>query len=117
MISLMFVAAVSLADVEGAVGIDPAMCRVIHFAADGARTETAPRKPYRRPQSVAVRSSSSGGTSSSAVSVSSSSSTSGDGGGRGETRANINGRQISATYDPQGCTVVIDERPAQGARR
>ena len=116
MVSLTLAAAIlSLADIQAAIGADPAMCRVVRFTADGARTEQAPTRPFRPSagRSVSVRSSGSGG---SATSVSSSSASSG-GSATSSSRVVRDGVAITFDQDKQGCRVVIDERPAQGAER
>jgi hypothetical protein len=94
----------------GATPLDQAMCRVVRFAADGGRTEHPPTRPYVRPSPSGVSaSSSSSGPGSSSVSVSSRSS-----GDESVSRIVQNGRSITTTYDSKGCTIVIDDRPAQG---
>jgi hypothetical protein len=90
---------------------EDAQCRVVRYAADGERTETPPSPPYKRPPGVAVSAHSTGGSASS-VAVSSSSSSSGP----SVVRSRVGKRTITKTYDDAGCTVVIDERPDQGAR-
>lgn len=111
MIALAITASIAAASVSGLKPED-AQCRVVRFAADGARTETAPSRPYSRPSGVSASETSSG-RGSSRVSVSSSSSSD----GATVVRASVDGRTITKTYDDKGCTVVIDERPEQGAGR
>lgn len=101
------------ADASDTLGPQDSQCRVIRYAADGARHETPPSQPYSRPPGVSVSSSSSGdggARASSSVSASSSSS----GGGSAVARSQSDGRSITRSYDNDGCTVVIDERPARG---
>jgi len=101
------------ADVSDAPGPQDAQCRVIRYAADGTRHETPPSRAYKRPPGVSTSSSSSGGghaRSSTSVSASSSSS----GGGRSVAKSDDGRRSITRTYDDDGCTVVIDERPTRG---
>jgi hypothetical protein len=111
MIALAITASIAAASAAG-LGPDDAQCRIIRYAADGARTETAPSRTYSRPSGVSVNEASSG-RGSSRVSVSSSSSSD----GATVVRASVDGRTITKTYDDKGCTVVIDERPDQGAER
>lgn len=101
------------ADVSDALTPQDAQCRVIHYAADGARHETAPTRAYSRPSEVSTSSRSSGGghaRSSTSVSASSSSS----GGGQSVAKSDDGRRSITRTYDDDGCSVVIDERPTRG---
>jgi hypothetical protein len=109
MIALAITASIAAASVPGLKPED-AQCRIIRFAADGTRTEIAPSRPYSRPSGISVNEASSG-RGSSRVSVSSS--TSSD--GASVVRTSVDGRAITKTYDDKGCTVVIDERPEQGA--
>lgn len=114
MMAGLTLAASILAAAEFAGALDPqdAQCRVVQFAADGSRHETAPSQPYSRPSGVQTRSSSSGGQARSSSSVSASSASSG--GGSSVVRSESGGRSITKTYDNDGCTVVIDDRPARG---
>jgi len=101
------------ADVSDALKPQDAQCRVIHYAADGTRHETPPSRAYSRPSGVSTSSRSSGGgqvRSSTSVSASSSSS----GGGKSVARSDDGQRSITRSYDNDGCTVVIDERPTRG---
>lgn len=104
MLSIALIAALSAAEIETAIGIDPAMCRVVRYSADGSRSEQPPTRAFTPPSSntVSVRSQGAGASSSS-VSVSS-------GAGSGQSRAAVDGRTITATYDQKGCHLVIDER-------
>ena len=97
----------------GAAGLGPEdpQCHVVHYAADGTRTESAPSRPYSRPAGAAASARSTGG---SASSVSASSSSSSD--GPTVVRTQAGGRTITKTYENTGCTIVIDERPPEGAR-
>jgi hypothetical protein len=105
------VAAAIVAASTSALDPEDAQCRIVTYAADGARTETPPSRPYSRPSAVSMRSASRD-PGSSHVSVSSSSSS---GGGESVVRGRLDGRAITKTYNDKGCTVVIDERPEQGA--
>lgn len=98
---------------------DPA-CRVVRILPSGRRLVTPPtERPGRPPSSVgASAASSSSSSSASGVSVASRSS------GRGShasasasTSTGRRGRTVTTTHDDNGCTVVIDDRPGQGARR
>jgi hypothetical protein len=102
-----------------AADLDPqdAQCRVIHYAADGARHETAPTQRYAGPPRASASVSSSGpGSASSSVSASSSTS-SRNGAASVVVRTQHDGRAITKTYDNEGCTVVVDDRPGPGASR
>ena len=93
-----------------------AECVIVHYAADGTRSQSAPSKPYAGPRAPAasMTSTGEGGVSSSASARSSSSS--GDE-KSAVTRTERDGRAVTRTYDDNGCTVVIDDRPTSGARR
>lgn len=111
---LTLVAILSAADLSGVLEPQDAQCRVIHYAADGTRHETPPRRPYSRPPEVSTSSSSSSRRGEAHASSSVSASSSSSGGGAAVSRSQSNGRSISRSYDNDGCTVVIDDRPARG---
>jgi len=104
-------AALIAAAATSELGPEDAQCRVVRYAADGPRTETAPSRPYSRPAGAVASAHSAGGAASS-VSVSSSSSSHGP----TVVRTRAGGRAITKTYDDTGCTIVIDERPSEGER-
>lgn len=109
MLSLAMAAAIlSAADIQAAVGADPAMCQVVRYARDGARTEQPPTKPFRPPpeRSVSVRSD--GGPASSSISASSGSS----GASTASSQVSRDGVTIIFDQDDNGCRIVIDERTA-----
>ena len=115
MLSLAIGAAVLAAGVAADLEPQDAQCRVIHYAADGARHETAPTQRYAGPPSASASVHSSGPASSS---VSASSSTSSRNGAVSVVvRTQRESRAITKTYDNEGCTVVVDDRPAPGASR
>jgi hypothetical protein len=108
--ALALTAMLAISSIPGLEAED-AQCRIVRIAADGGRTEIPASRPYSRPSSVTVSASSDGGASQSVAASSSTSS-----GGATVVRSRVNGRTIIKTYDPAGCTIVIDERPGQGGR-
>ena len=113
MAALTLAAMLLAADLTDVVDPEDAGCRVVHHAADGTMRQTPPSRLYTRPSGVAARAHSSGdgGTRSSAV-VSARSSSSGA--AASTVRTESGGRRITKSYDNDGCTVVIDDRPARG---
>lgn len=110
---ILAVTLLSAADVARALDPQDAQCRVVYYAPDGARSETPPSRPYARPPGASASVSSSGaGQASASSSVAASSS--GRGGGSAVARTQSDGRTITKSYDNQGCTVVVDDRRAQG---
>lgn len=118
MVILAIAAAIlSTAEIQAAIGSDPATCTLVRYATNGARTEQPPTKSFRPSAgaSATVRSSAGGATStSSSVSVSSARR---DGVGVSSSRVVRDGVSITFDQDNQGCRVIVDERPAQGAKR
>ena len=111
MASLTLAVILSAADLAGVLDPEDASCRVIHHAADGTRHDIPPSRPYTQPPGAAVSTSSSGkGQARSSSSVSASSSSSGR--ASSVVRSESNGRSITKSYDKDGCTIVIDDRPA-----
>lgn len=102
-------------------------CALVRISAEGRRTvideDDADYDRYRRGSAQATvghnrahASSSSSGSSRSSVSVSSSS-RSGRSVASATTRDRDGERTITTTHDQNGCTTVIDERPAQRSNR
>ena len=117
MAGLILAAAILSADVAQALDPQDKQCRVVHYAADGARHDIPPSRPYVRPPAVAASARSSGegeGEARSSTSVSASSS--GSGNASAVVRTQSGGRTITKTYDNKGCTVVVDDRQVRGER-
>lgn len=96
--------------------VDP-RCRVIRFDQDGRRTETAPTVAHVSGAGSAQARASANGHGSASVSVSASSSSDGSSHASASSRTDGRGRKITTTHNQDGCTIVIDERAAQGARQ
>ena len=105
------------ADAGVHVTADPE-CRVIRYLPNGRRLERPPTKgaTLRPGAGISAHAATTGGGSAAGVSVSSSS------GGSGYASASASssgrrGRTVTTTHDHNGCTIVIDDRVARGARR
>jgi hypothetical protein len=108
-------AAAILAAADASQALDPqdAQCHVIRYAVDGTRRETPPTRPYVRSAGVAASAhASGGGRARSSTSVAAGSSNGGE--ATAVVRTRSGGRAITKTYDKNGCTVLIDERPDRG---
>lgn len=87
----------------------PQQCREITYAADGSVTERTVDADVADGIAAASAHSEGAGRAHSSVSVSSHS----GGGGRSAASAASDGRSVTVTRGPEGCTITIDERAPQ----
>jgi hypothetical protein len=87
----------------------PQQCREIRYAADGSVTERMVDAAAADTAAAASAHSDGAGRARSSVSVSSHS----GGNGRSTASSSSDGRSITVTRGPEGCTITIDERAPQ----
>ena len=113
----MLAAAGFPADAGVQVTADPE-CRVVRYLPNGRRLERPPSPgAQRRASAISAHAASALGGASAGVSVSSSSRGPGYASAAASSSGGRKGRTVTTTHDENGCTVVIDDRGARGARR
>ena len=87
----------------------PQQCREIRYTADGEVTERMVDAEAAEGAASASAHSSGAGAAHSSVAVSSHN----NGAGRSSASSSSNGRSVTVTHGPEGCTITIDERDPQ----